>query len=73
MARRRFAYRVLRFPLRVLWAGLTLRPLRLLAQTCYAYGYAREWLRPSPGLPPGPRASGSEDLPRAGGSGPDGG
>lgn len=44
-ARRSFAYRVLRFPLRVLWALLTLRPLRALAYACYALGYVQELRR----------------------------
>ena len=45
VARRPFAYRVARFPLRILWAVLTLRPLRALAYLCYAAGFLLECAR----------------------------
>jgi glycosyltransferase involved in cell wall biosynthesis len=44
VAHRPFLYRAVRLPLRVLWAALTLQPLRALVYTAYAYGYLRAWL-----------------------------
>jgi len=45
VARRPFAYRMVRFPLRVIWALLTLRPLRALAYAAYAAGYLAAYVR----------------------------
>jgi GT2 family glycosyltransferase len=45
VARRSYAYRVARFPLRIAWALLTLRPIRAFAYSNYALGYFGERLR----------------------------
>ena len=42
---RGFIYRILRFPLRILWAALTLRPIRAIAYSAYAVGYVTEYAR----------------------------
>lgn len=43
--RRSFAYRLARFPVRVLWAALSLRPIRATGYLFYAVGFLVEWSR----------------------------
>lgn len=43
--KRPFAYRLLRFPLRLLWALVTLKLIRFVAYVCYGAGYVYNYAR----------------------------